>query len=132
MGHANADYDCFGAALGLQRAARNLAKKPYIIYDNSYGVKNIVNEINKNQEYDGMLISAEEALSIATEETLVVILDTHRANMLPAPELLKKVNKVIILFLFFAFAVEASSASRLSLSFLSCSRSILCNAESVL
>lgn len=97
MGHSNADYDCFGAALGLQRAARNLAKKPYIVYDNSYGVKNIVKEISKNQEYDGMLISPEEALDIVTEETLVVILDTHRANMLPCPELLNIVNKIIVI-----------------------------------
>lgn len=97
MGHKNADYDCFGAALGLQRAVRTLAKKPYIIYDNSYGVKNIADEINKNIEYEGMLISPEAAPDYASENTLLVILDTHRETMLPCPELLKIVNRVIII-----------------------------------
>jgi len=43
------------------------------------------------------LISPEEALNYATEDTLLVILDTHRENMLPCPELLRVVNKVIII-----------------------------------
>lgn len=97
MGHKNADYDSLGAALGLQRAVRTLAKKPYIISDNSPAVKNIADEIRKNIEYDGMMISPAEALDIATENSLLVILDTHREAMLPCPELLNIVNKVIII-----------------------------------
>lgn len=97
MGHKNADYDSFGAALGLQRAARTLAKKPYIVYDNSQSVESIVNEIKKNIEYDSMLLSPEEALEIVSENSLLVILDTHRRAMLPCPALLDRVNKIIII-----------------------------------
>lgn len=97
MGHKNADYDCFGAALGLQRAVRTLGKKPYIVYDDSPAVGNIIKEAMNNPEYDGMIVSPEEILNYATENSLVVILDTHRAEMLPTSDLLGMVNKVVII-----------------------------------
>ncbi len=97
MGHDNADYDSFGAAMGLQRAARTLGKKPYIVYNNDQAVEDVVNEVKKNMEYNGMLISPEEALEFADENTLLVILDTHRRTMLPCPELIDRVNNVIII-----------------------------------
>ncbi len=97
MGHKKADYDCFGAALGLQRAVRTLGKKPYIVYDNFQAVSNILTETLNYPEYEGMLVPPEEILNFATENSLLIILDTHRAEMLPAPELLGTVNKIIII-----------------------------------
>lgn len=97
MGHANADYDCLGAAVGLQRAVRSLGKKPYIVFDNSPSVKHLSEEIRLNPEYDGMLISNSTAMEILTADTLLVILDTHRPSMLPCPELLKKAKKIILI-----------------------------------
>ncbi len=97
MGHSNADFDAFGAAMGLQRAVRQLSKKPYIVCDNSKAISTIIADVNANAEYDGMLITPDEALEIATEETLLVILDTHRKPMLPVPELLNCVGSVVII-----------------------------------
>lgn len=97
MGHENADFDTFGAAMGLQRAVRQTGKKPYIICDNCKAVEELVAEAKKNSEYAEMLISADDALEIATEETLLVILDTHRKSMLPCPKLLERVSKVVII-----------------------------------
>lgn len=97
MGHANADYDSFGSALGLQRAARTMGKKPYIVFDQSRAVETITDEVRNNIEYENMLITPEEAMEIASENTLLIILDTHRKSMLPCPELLEVVNKVIII-----------------------------------
>lgn len=97
MGHKNADYDCFGAALGLQRAVRTLGKKPYIVNDNSGAISNLTKEAMNNPEYEGMFVSPDEVLNYATENSLVVILDTHRAEMLPAPDLLGMVSKIIII-----------------------------------
>ncbi len=97
MGHSNADYDAFGAALGLQRAVRTISKKPYIVYDESPALEGLIDEAKTSPEYEGMLITPTEALDMATEDTLLVILDTHRKSMLPCPELLDIVNKVIII-----------------------------------
>lgn len=97
MGHANADYDTFGAAMGLQRAVRQMAKKPYILCEQNNSVQNLMTEAKSNLEYDGMFISTDEALEKATDETLLVILDTHRKSLLPCPELLERVNTVVII-----------------------------------
>lgn len=97
MGHANADYDSFGAAVGLQRAVRALYRQPYIVYEHSPAVKNLMDEIKNHKEYDGMFIEPEKALELATEDSLVIVLDTHRPSMLPCPQLLGKVNKVVLI-----------------------------------
>ncbi len=97
MGHSNADYDCFGAAIGLQRVVRSNGKKPYIVYDNSPAVKLLADGVKQNPEYEGMLINNSTAMEILTPDTLLVILDTHRPSMLPCAELLKKANKVVLI-----------------------------------
>ncbi|MDD6735550.1 MAG: DHH family phosphoesterase [Clostridiales bacterium] len=97
MGHSALDYDAFGAAIGLQRAVRTLGKVPYIVFDNSPAVKLMADDLNKIEEYRGMLISPEAAEDIITMNTLLVVLDTHRPSMMPNPELLKKTTKVVLI-----------------------------------
>lgn len=98
MGHSGADYDCFGAAMGLQRAVRSYKKKPYIIYDNnSPAIDRLYSVIKTEKEYEGMFIDAEEAKELVTADTLLVVLDTHRPSMTAAPELLTKVTKTVLI-----------------------------------
>lgn len=97
MGHSGADYDCFGAAVGLQRAVRALGKQPYIVYDNnSPAVKKMYNSLRLMDEYKGMFVLNETAEELLTSDTLVVILDTHRPSMLPCPELAEKASKLVL------------------------------------
>lgn len=98
VGHNAADYDCFGAAMGLQRAVRALGKKPYIIHDNnSPAIKRLYDELRVYPEYKGMFISPEDALEEITEHTLVVVLDTHRPSMLPDKRLVEQASKIILI-----------------------------------
>ena len=97
MGHSSADYDCFGAAIGLSRAVRLMNKKPYIVLDNSPAVKPIYDEMMKHPEYQDTIINANGAIELVEKETLLVILDTHRPSMLPAPDLLKKASKIVLI-----------------------------------
>lgn len=97
MGHTNADYDSFGAAVGLQGAVRAMGKKPYIVMDSSPAVSELEREVRDVEAYEGMLITPDEAEEIITMNTLLVILDTHRPSMLPAPELVDKTTKVVLI-----------------------------------
>ncbi len=98
MGHSGADYDSFGAAMGLQRAVRALNKKPYVIYDNnSPAIKTLYDDLKGIPEYKGMFISGDDALEILTPDSLVVILDTHRPSMLPCPALAERAAKVVLI-----------------------------------
>ena len=97
MGHANSDFDCFGAAIGLSRAARDCGKNAFIVYDNSPAVSGLVEEMRTRPEYSNMLISGEYAREIITKDTLLVILDTHRPSMLPEPRLLDSTEKIVLI-----------------------------------
>ena len=98
MGHSSADYDCFGAAIGLQRAVRALGKTPYIVVDNnSPAIKTLYNDIRENEEYQGMFVDGDRALELLTPDTLVIVLDTHRPSMLPCQALVHRASKVILI-----------------------------------
>ena len=98
VGHKNADYDCFGAAMGLQRAVREFGKTPYILYDRQYlAVKKLYDELIKNPEYENMFITSDEAPEFLTKDTLVVVLDTHRPSMLQSQRLVEAASKVVLI-----------------------------------
>lgn len=97
VGHSGLDYDALGAMLGLQRAVRTLKKEPYIILDNSPAVEKMIKDTANIEEYRGMIISPEEARELITMNTLLVVIDTHRASMLPDKSLLEKTTKVVII-----------------------------------
>ncbi len=98
MGHRAADYDCFGAAVGLQRAVRAVGGTPYIVHERiSPAVEPMYNDIRDIDEYAGMFLDENEVLEEVTPNTLLVILDTHRPSMLPCERLLDKVSKVVLI-----------------------------------
>lgn len=96
IGHNDADYDSFGAAIGLSRAVVNAEKPVYIVYDNSPAVADLVKEMRSISEYSKMLVGVEKAKEIITGDTLLVILDTHRPSMLPN-ELLNLSEKIVLI-----------------------------------
>ena len=97
MGHSNADYDCFGAAVGLSRACRDLGKRVHIVGDNSQAIEPLAAEMRELPEYNGMLISGEYAAEIITSESLLVIVDTHRPSMLSDERLLSMTDKIVLI-----------------------------------
>lgn len=97
-GHNSADYDCFGAAMGLQRAVRALGKRAYVVHDNnSPAIKPLYDKLREDSEYKGMFISPEDALEEITENTLLVVLDTHRPSMLPDKRLTERASKIVLI-----------------------------------
>lgn len=97
MGHKTPDYDSFGAMMGLQRAARSLGKPPYILIDNTIGIQKLMAEASTMLEYTDLFIDATTALELATDDTLLIIVDTHRPSLLACEELLSKVSKKILI-----------------------------------
>ena len=98
MGHRGADYDCFGAAVGLQRAVRELGKVPYIVHDSmSPAVDNMYRLLDADETYDGLFVGEMDVQECVTPDTLLVVLDTHRPSMLPCPELLERVSRIVLI-----------------------------------
>ena len=98
MGHTNSDIDSIGSSLGLYRLAKDLGKEAYVV-NNTKGlsIDNFIDAIKEDEIYDGVLINKSEAMNKISEDTLLIIADTHKKNYVEIPELLEKTNKIVII-----------------------------------
>lgn len=98
MGHNNPDMDCMGASLGIYRLAKTLERNAYIVIENKTSALEVFNKsIEKDVEYEDVIINKEVALENVDEDTLLVIVDTHKLNYVESAELLDKVKKIVII-----------------------------------
>lgn len=98
MGHTNPDMDCIGASLGIYRVAKTLNKNAYIVMDkNVSAIEEFTKSIEKEEEYEDVIINKEVALENVDGDTLLVIVDTHKMNYVESEELVDKVEKIAII-----------------------------------
>ena len=96
MGHTNPDIDAMGAALGIYRMAVSLKKETYILTDmESSSIKEFLTNIQ--EKYKDVLINKETALAKIDNETLLIVVDTHKISYVEEPELLNKTNKIVVI-----------------------------------
>lgn len=98
MGHNNPDIDCMGSAIGIYRLATSLGKETAIVCEN-YGVSldSFVKSMEEEPGYKNAIISKSEAISRIGEDTLLIIVDTHKKNYVEVPELLEKTKKIVVI-----------------------------------
>ena len=98
MGHSNPDIDALGSALGIYRLAKSLDKEAYIVASNEgMALKGALESLSEEGEYDNVIINKEVAENMVTEETLLIIVDTHKQSYVEVPELIEKTNKIAII-----------------------------------
>ena len=96
MGHTNPDIDAMGSALGIYRLAKSLNKEIYIVTDiQSASIKEFLD--NTQEDYSEVFINKELAINKTDDETLLVIVDTHKRTYVEQPELLEKTSKIVII-----------------------------------
>ena len=97
MGHNNPDMDSIGSCMGIYRLARTLDTNAYIVSSEDVpALKAFNKELEKDSEYEDVIINKEVAMENVDEDTLLVVVDTHKVNYVDAPELLKEVKKIVI------------------------------------
>ena len=98
MGHTNGDIDSIGSGIGVCKLVRSLGKEAKII-NNSYGasLQEYIEVLKKEEDYKDVIIDKNQALSQVTDKTLLVIVDTNKRSYVEVPELLDKVNRIIII-----------------------------------
>lgn len=100
IGHDEMDMDCMGAALGMSRVTQANGRKCYIL------AKDIRMEEHLRQallRFDEALssrhqiISEEEALKLAKDKDLIIVVDHNNPNQSATPKILEKISKKIII-----------------------------------
>lgn len=100
MGHKMPDMDSIGAAVGVAKmAAMNKVKGRIILdfdeYDRS--VMRLMEEIESDPELFAQFITPEEALAEMTENSLLVIVDTHKPSMVIDERVLQRMERVVLI-----------------------------------
>lgn len=98
MGHTNADMDSIGSCMGIYRLAKTLKTNAYIICsENTPALETFMEEVKKDPEYEDIIINREVALENIDEDTLLVVVDTHKINYVDSPEILDRASKVVVI-----------------------------------
>ena len=98
MGHTNSDIDAMGASLGVYRLARTIGKQAYIV-NTTFGstLDSFLQTAKEDEEYQKTIIGKDEAIEKINENSLLVVVDTHKTSYVDVPELLEKTNKIVII-----------------------------------
>lgn len=97
MGHRNADLDSVGSATGLCSLLRKTGQEAYVVVDPELNLsESLINHINTN-ESETYYIPPEVAINMKTNNTVLVIVDTHNPELLDSKELYEMFDKVIVI-----------------------------------
>ena len=97
MGHKIPDSDCFGSAIGIYRISKALNKDCHIIIDEVPTIiSKTVSKFTAGTDYEGLIIDSQIAWQDLTENTLLVILDTHINSRVESVDVLNKATKVVV------------------------------------
>ena len=97
MGHKNSDMDCLGAALGVMTCANHVGAHAYIVLD---AVNSTIEDAVHTLERSGassLIIRPEQAAEMMKEDSVLVVVDTQRASVTVAPELLEKAEHIVLI-----------------------------------
>ncbi|WP_068621596.1 DHH family phosphoesterase [Paenibacillus tuaregi] len=97
MGHRVPDLDVIGASIGVLKAADMYRVEAHIVLEGvNPAVERIMERIEKDEPLRKRFISPEQAMAMVTENTLLVIVDTHKASMTMEPRLVEAARRVVI------------------------------------
>ncbi|MDR4433681.1 cyclic-di-AMP phosphodiesterase GdpP [Bacillus tequilensis] len=100
MGHKFPDMDSIGAAIGILKVAQANNKDGFIVIDpNQIGssVQRLIEEIKKYEELWSRFITPEEAMEISNDDTLLVIVDTHKPSLVMEERLVNKIEHIVVI-----------------------------------
>lgn len=98
MGHRYPDMDAMGAAVGIYDLCKACGKESNIVLENlNDSIEIFAKKIKKDKYYKGIFINHETAIERCKEDTLVIVLDTHRPNFTECPKLLEISDKVVVI-----------------------------------
>jgi c-di-AMP phosphodiesterase-like protein len=97
MGHRFPDMDSIGAAIGVLKAVQLVGKEGYIVLEGvNPSIEKLMETISTEEKLNRWFITPEQAMQITTQRSLAVIVDTHKASMVPEPKLLQLTHRIVI------------------------------------
>lgn len=97
MGHKYSDLDSLGACIAMSSAARAMGKPSVIAISRETSLATpLISMLDENNMSD-MMVSPEKAMEIVTDNTLLIIVDTHIKNLVESAELYEKCSNIVLI-----------------------------------
>ena len=100
MGHTEMDMDAFGSCLGIKAICDYVKAPAQLVVDLKATENKTRTAITSNftkDELENLIVTSRDALGLVNSDTLVVVCDVHIPNMVMAPAILDKTNKVVVI-----------------------------------
>ncbi|MEX2104610.1 MAG: DHH family phosphoesterase, partial [Bacilli bacterium] len=98
IGHKNADMDSIGAAIGVLKAVQLNKRKGYIVLDQSNpSIDRLMEEIQEHEPLFQHFITPERAVQLCDNQSLLVVVDTHKPSLVMEPKLLHTSSRVVVI-----------------------------------
>jgi cyclic-di-AMP phosphodiesterase len=100
MGHRQPDMDAIGSAIGIMKIAEaNDALGAIVINPEDYGpgVIRLIEKLKENERVWSKVRTPDQAFEVMTAKSLVVVVDTHKPEMVVDPRLLTKTDRVVVI-----------------------------------
>lgn len=97
VGHRFSDFDSFGSAIGMQRIAKHFGVECKIVVDKKTTLAlPLMQKFIDNGE-ENLFVSPQNAEQLIHDNTLVIVVDTHRKVFTECPEIVDKAGKVMVI-----------------------------------
>ena len=97
VGHRFSDFDCFGGSVGMFEIVSHFERPVKIVVNTSTTLaRPLVEKFISLKGYESLVLPA-DAPELVGENTLVIVVDTHRKEFTDCPELLDKADKIMVI-----------------------------------
>ncbi len=97
LGHRFSDYDAMGTAIGIFAMVKHFGKDVSIVYDHENSLCEKLVRKYVSETGNTPFVDRKTAMQKLTDDTLVFLVDTHRASYCEAPDVVNTAKNVIII-----------------------------------
>jgi len=100
MGHKNPDMDSLGASIGIMKLAEFVGREAYVVIpagETSVGIQRLVHEVENDEDLYSRFLTEFEAQPLIDEQTLLVVVDTHRPSLVISRDILDRAERVVVI-----------------------------------
>ncbi|WP_313122435.1 DHH family phosphoesterase [Exiguobacterium sp.] len=100
MGHTNPDMDALGSAIGILKLAEMNDKEAHIVLppeEIGRGIRRMMDEIAEVPQLETRFVNAFQADQLIDDQTLLVVVDTHKPSLVVVPALLDRFEHMVVI-----------------------------------
>lgn len=97
MGHRFSDFDSFGSAVGMYKIVSHFGKRAQIVVNAKSSLASPLLERFCELAGHDAVLSPEKAHDRAGENTLLIVVDTHKKDFTECPELIDQAGKLMVI-----------------------------------